>query len=198
MKYMKKLLVLIMVMAVILSTVMVTAFADDGTASGTGSVTATVPVDGTITSLTISVTHPTTLAYSIDPNGGEAGTFVAPEIPIKNNTRVPVNVTVQSLKSSAGGTIQFTDVAESAKDWRNLNLVDSKKYIALGVKVKSADGWNSGYAQGTHFAVNDNPTLFGSLPADATGTLTMVANYGLAFDQPYTAMHSLILMFNLV
>jgi len=195
---MRKLLALIMVMVAVLSTATVTAFADDEISSGTGSVSATVPVDGTITSLVISVTHPTTLAYLIDPNGEEAGTFIAPDIAITNNTKVPVNVTVQSLSSCAGGTIQFTDVGSNDRDWRNLNLADSKKYIALGIKVKDATGWNAGYDQNVHYAFNFSPTLFGSLPANATGNLTLVANFGLAFDQSYTAMHSLVLMFNLV
>jgi hypothetical protein len=195
---MKKLLAFIMVMAAILSTATVTAFADDGTSSETGNVTVTVPVDGTIDALMISITHPTTLAYTIDPNSGEAGTFIAPDIPITNNTKVPVNVTVQSLKSCAGGTIQFTDVGSNDRDWSNLNLADSKKYIALGIKVKDATGWNTGYDQGVHYAFNFSPILMGSLPVNATGNLTLVANFGLAFDQSYTAMHNLVLMFNLV
>lgn len=198
MKYrMKRILFVVLAIMAVLSTATVTAFADDGTSSGTGDVTATVPVDGTITSLIISVTHPTTLAYLIDPNGGDNGNFIAPDISITNNTRVSVNVTVQSLKSCPGGTIQFTDVGRNDRDWRNLNLVDSKTYIALGIKVKNSEGWFTGFNEGTHYAFQNVPTLIGVLPTDATGTLTMVANFGLAFDQAYTAKHSLVLMFNL-
>lgn len=195
---MKKLLTLLMAVMAIFCTTAVTAFADDGTSTGTGDITATVPVEGSISALTISVTHPATLAYTIDPNSGDTGEFIASDIPVTNNTKVPVNITVQSLTSSTGGTIQFTDVANDAKDWANLNLADSKTYIALGVNIKEAIGWSEGYDEGVHYAIETEPTLFGSLPADSTGTLTMVADFGLAFDQSYTAMHSLIFMFNLV
>lgn len=193
----KILLTMVAVMLLLISSA-VPAFASDTVSSGDGDVSATVPVEGSINALTISVTHPATLAYTIDPNTGAMGDFIAPEIPITNNTKVPVNITVQSLASSAGGTLQFTDVASDAKDWANLNLNDSKTFIALGVKAKDATGWNAGYEEGIHYAVKTDPTLFGSLPANEVGTLTMVANFGLAFDQSYTAMHNLIFMFNLV
>jgi hypothetical protein len=147
--------------------------------------------------LVISVTHPTTLTYLIDPNGGDSGNFIAPDISITNNTRVPVNVTVQSLESCLGGTIQFTGVGSNDRDWNHLNLADSKTYIALGIKVKNSEGWITGFNEGTHYAFQNVPMLIGALPADTTGALTMVANFGLAFDQSYTAMHSLVLMFNL-
>ena len=195
---MKKILLSMVAVMLLLIATAVPAFASDTTATGTGDVSSTVPVEGTIEALTISVTHPATLAYTIDPNTGENGDFIAPDIPITNNTKVPVNITVQSLASSTGGTLQFTDVANDAKDWANLNLADSKTYLALGVKVKDAVGWNVGYDVSTHYAVKADPTLFGSLPAATTGTMTLEANFGLAFDQSYTAMHSLIFMFNLV
>lgn len=195
---MKKILITMAAVMLLLISTAVPAFASDATSTGEGDVSATVPVEGTIEALTISVTHPATLAYTIDPNTGENGDFIAPDIPITNNTKVPVNITVQSLASSAGGTLQFTDVANDAKDWANLNLADSKTYLALGVKVKDTAGWNTGYDVSTHYAVKADPTLFGSLPANVTGMMTLDANFGLAFDQSYTAMHSLIFMFNLV
>lgn len=194
----KKTIAMLVVVMLLVMVTSVTALADDATSTGDGDVTATVPVEGSINALTISVTHPATLAYTIDPNTGANGDFIAPDIPITNNTKVPVNITVQSLASSTGGSIQFTDIAQDAKDWANLNLVDSKTYIALGIKIKDAVGWNVGYDTDAHYAVKADSTLFGSLPANATGTMTMEANFGLAFDQSYTAMHSLIFMFNLV
>jgi len=195
---MKKFLLSIVAVMLLLVSTAVPALADDTTTTGDGDVTATVPVEGTIEALTISVTHPATLAYTIDPNTGENGDFIAPVIPITNNTKVPVNVTVQSLASSAGGTLQFTDVAEDAKDWVNLNLADSKTYLALGIQIQSVFGWNPGFTIDTHYAVDVNSDFFGSLPANTMGELSLTANHGLAFDQSYTAMHTLVFMFNLV
>lgn len=195
---MKKILLMIMAVVLLLISMAVPALAADTISTGEGDVSATVPVEGTIGALEISVTHPATLTYSINPNAGANGDFIAPDIPITNNTKVPVNVTVQSLASSAGGTLQFTDVAKDAKDWVNLSLADSKTYLALGIKVKDTSGWNAGYDMNTHYAVKADPTLIGSLPANAMGTMKLEASFGLAFDQTYTAMHSLIFMFNLV
>ena len=120
------------------------------------------------------------------------------EITLVNNTLVPVNVTVQSFLSSAGGTIQFVDVGVAEKDWANLNKADSKEFIALGMEIQSAMEWNTGYNENTYYAADGVPSLFGILNYNAMGSLSLVAEHGLAFDQAYTAMHSLIFMFNLV
>ena len=58
------------------------------TATGTGDVLSTVPVVGSINALEISITHPLTISYSINPNMEES--FVCPDIEIKNNSLVPV------------------------------------------------------------------------------------------------------------
>lgn len=162
----------------------------------TNAVESTIPMNGTVSAITISVTHPASVAYTIDPNL-EMGTFVAPDIAITNNTKVAVNVSVKSLDSASGGTLQFTDVATDAKEWATLDLEDSKSFIALGVKIDNTDGWNSGYNTDTHYAVDTESTLLGSLDTDATGHMIMTANHGLAFDCNYTALHNLIFMFDL-
>jgi hypothetical protein len=164
------------------------------TDSGTGSVTGNVTINGSISPLTISVTHPINVAYAISP---DAGTFTSPDIGITNNTKTAVNVTVQSLTAASGGTLTFTDVDPAAKSWNTLNNADSKKYIALGVKAKDSTGWSSGYSTATHWATTASPLLVGSLNPATTGTLTLTADYGLAFDAAYTANHSLVFLFQL-
>ena len=173
-------------------------FAADTTDTGTGNVNGIVTINGTISPLTISVTHPVNVAYAIDPNSGTNGTFTAPDVKITNNTKVAVNVTVTALTSAPGGTLTFTDVDSASKTWDTLNLVDSKKYIAIGIKAKDSTGWNSGYSTATHWAVNKTPTMIGSLSSAATGTLMLTADYGLAFDDGYTANHDLEFLFQLV
>lgn len=186
--------------AAIVGTFGITAFAattDSTTDTGTGTVNGTVTVNGSISPLTISVTHPLNAAYAIDPNSGASGTFTSPDITVQNNTKVPINVTVNSLTATSGGTLTFTDVLPSAKTWSSLNLADSKKYIALGILIKSSTGWTTGYNTSTMYAASGTPTMFGTLPAAATGTLNLTADFGLAFDGAYTADHSLVFMFQL-
>jgi hypothetical protein len=108
-------------------------------------------------------------------------------------------VTVKSLASAPGGTLQFADVANDAYDWANLGLDDTKAYISMGVRIASdPTGWEAGYNTATRYAVDAGDALFGSLGTGSTGHMTMVANHGYAFDQNYTAVHNLVLMFDLV
>ena len=172
----------------------VPAFAADKTDTGTGNVTGNVTVNGSISPLTISVTHPINVAYAISP---DAETFTAPDIKVTNNTKVAVIATVESLKAASGGSLTFTDVDPSAKAWRSLNLADSKKYIALGIAAKGNSGWNSGYSTSTHWAVNDSPLQVGTLNPNTSGALSLTADYGLAFDGAYTANHQLDFQFQL-
>jgi hypothetical protein len=172
----------------------VPAFAADKTDAGTGSVTGNVTINGSILPLTISVTHPINVAYAISP---DAETFTAPDITVTNNTKVAVIATVESLKAASGGSLTFTDVDPSAKAWRSLNLVDSKKYIALGISAKGNSGWNNGYSTSTHWAVSDSPLQAGTLNPNTSGVLSLTADYGLAFDGAYTANHQLVFQFQL-
>ena len=189
----KKLLAGIMTAAV-LSLTAIPVFAANTTDTGTGSVTGNVTINGTISPLTISMTHPVNAAYAISP---DAGTFTAPDISVTNNTKTAVNVTVQSLSATTGGSLTFNDVDPSAKSWSTLDNADSKKYIALGVLAKGPTGWNSGYNTSTYWAVTKTPMLVGSLNPSATGAMNLTADYGLSFDGTYTANHNLVFLFQL-
>jgi hypothetical protein len=190
----RKVLAGIITFAVLGVTAAVPAFAADKTDTGTGSVTGNVTINGSISPLTISVTHPINVAYAISP---DAETFTAPDITVTNNTKVAVIATVEFLKAASGGSLTFTDVDPSAKAWRSLNLADSKKYIALGIAAKGNSGWNSGYSASTHWAVNDSPLQVGTLNPSTSGALSLTADYGLAFDGAYTANHQLVFQFQL-
>lgn len=162
--------------------------------SGTGAVNGSVEIDGNIVPLTISVTHPTVVTYTINANND---TFVADPIGVTNNTTVPVNVSVESLKSTTGGTLQFTDVEPAAEDWANLDTADTKKYIALGVGITDSTGWNTGYDTDTDWSADNAAVTFGTLASTKTGNLALTAKYGLAWDNTYTAKHELDFLFNL-
>ena len=199
MKYkLRKIITMMVVMALLVAATSVTAFAADTTTTGEGDASTPIPVEGTISALTVSVTHPATIAYSIDPNTGDTTDLVAPDILLVNNTLAPIKVTVESMFSTLGGTLQFTDVMPADKDWENLSVADSKEFIALGLRIPSAMEWNTGYNEGTYYAADMILVEFGTLNSNCTGGLTLVANHGLAFDQANTSMHSLFFMFNLV
>jgi hypothetical protein len=195
----RKIFMMMVVVALIVAATTATALADDTITTGEGDASATVPVEGTISALTVSVTHPATIAYSIDPNTGDTYGIIAPEITLVNNTLVPVRVTVESMFSTPGGTLQFADVLPTDRDWANLSVADSKEFIAIGLEIPpNAMEWNVGYNTGTYYAADMTMVEFGTLNYGCMGVLTLVANHGLAFDQAYTSMHSLFFMFDLV
>jgi hypothetical protein len=143
----------------------------------------------------VSVTHPVSVDYSINPNNSPS--FMAPDIPITNNSDMPITVTITELKSISGGSLTFADVDPSSKNWNLLDLADSKKYIALGTKVKNSIGWNSGYNTATFWSVSTAPMLVGVLNPSVTGTLTLSADSGLAFDNTYSVAHSISFLFQI-
>ena len=163
---------------------------------GAAPVESTLLVNGTLEATTLSVTHPTSVSYVINPNLS-VDAFVASEIPIVNNSEAPINVTVKSLSSTAGGTLQFTDVASDAYSWENLNKADTKTYIALGIKIDNAEGWSGGYNAATRYAVDSGNTLFGTINPGDTAKMVLEAHHGYAFDESYTAAHNLVFMFDL-
>jgi hypothetical protein len=193
----KTILMFAVAMLLILATT-ATAFAEDTTTAGEGDASATVPIEGSISALTVSVTHPATVTYVIDPNTGDTNGIISPEILLVNNTLAPVKVAVESMFSTTSGMLEFADVLPTDRDWANLSVADSKEFIALGIRIPSAMEWNAGYDETTYYAADMAFVEFGTLNYNSMGVFTLVANHGLAFDQTYTAMHSLIFMFSLV
>lgn len=171
------------------------ALADDTTVTGTNSATSTMTASGSIAATTISITHPASVNYTIDPN---SKTFTAPDITIKNNSSAAVVVAVTSLKANPGTTttIGFTDVLPVAKDWANLNTADSKTYIALGIKA-STTGWSTGYNTATHYAADISSFQVGTLAAGKSAALNLVANFGYAYNMIYYSSHSIGFSFTL-
>ena len=107
----RKVFMMVIAVALLVAATSVTALADDTTTTtGEGDASTPIPIEGSISALTVSVTHPATISYTIDPNNGDTTGIIAPEITLVNNTLAPVRVTVESMFSTPGGTLQFADV----------------------------------------------------------------------------------------
>ena len=170
-----------------------------GIASGTGSVQKAIPMEGYILPLTLSVTHPITVAWSINPNNDVP--FSAPDFQITNNSKVGIHVILKSLSAATGpatgnpAEILLTDVAANAKDWTNLNRLDSMKYIALGLQANPTSGWRTGFRETAAYAVDINNTPLGELAAEQSGSIGITANHGLAISSAFVAAHTLVFTF---
>lgn len=150
----------------------------------------------------VSVTHPVSVNYSINPNN--ATPFTASDIPITNNSGFPVKVSIQSMSASSSGSIQLNDVTPSKyADWSILTAAQTKSDLALGVSVKETSSGTSSWSEinvsSPIYAANlSSKTLLGTLnPNGAKGTLALTAKCGLAWDKTYTAAHNLVLLFEL-
>jgi len=167
------------------------------TTQGTGDVEGVVPIIGTINALTVSVTHPINISYTIDPNIDDG--FYCPDINIKNNSKVPVKIHIESFLASSEGGNTFIDVLPDDYDWDNLNRQESNSLIALGIQYVDRDSWQNSQSLFDEpvYAVEIDNTYAGALNKGETGGFNLSASHGLAFDGSCSAKHELILMITL-
>lgn len=197
---------LVLFASLLISVPVIPALAVDTTDTGTDQVNATIPVACSFDATTLQIEHPVTIDYTIGNNS-----IIAPDITIKTNNYPAIKVKLLQFKSTAGGDIQFTDVASDAKVWANLNNADSKAFIALGIGAYGT-GWQGstveGYVAPHMYAVNSDTIQsgggmdLGTIPGatsywGASAVLRIDGYCGSAFDKAYTAKHALILEFEL-
>lgn len=164
---------------------------------------ATVDNAGNVSSVThypvdelVSVTHPVSIGYSIDPNSNTP--FTAPDIPITNHSTFPVRVSVAGLKATAG----IGDAAPTSySDWNSLTAAQTGSEIALGVGISktAGSGWTA-VDQTTPVYTDDlaSEVSLGTLGANgASGNLALTAKFGLAWANARTVSHELILNFTI-
>lgn len=151
----------------------------------------------------VSVTHPISISYTIDPDSSTP--FIAPSLPITNNSTIPIKVSVQSLASTSGGSLRFNDVSPSKyADWSKLSAAQTKSDIALGLHVQETSPGGGTWSEIDQTSplysasIAGKKTLLGVLnPDGAQGNLAVTAKCGLAWDRTYTAAHNLSLIFEL-
>ena len=161
----------------------------------------TFPVTVSNIDRTVTVTHPISVNYSINPNS--AAPFSCPDIKITNNSRIKVQVSVQQFRATTSGSVSLTDVLPTKySNWSRLTRNQTTTDIAMGLRIKETgtgtSTWYSILNPGTLYAANiSSKTLLGILyPNGATGNLSVTANCGLAWDRAYTSAHELVLMFD--
>ncbi|MDF1493937.1 hypothetical protein [Caproiciproducens sp. CPB-2] len=144
----------------------------------------------------VSVTHPVSISYTIDPNSDTP--FTAPDIPITNNSTFPVGVSVAGLKATAG----IGDAAPTSySDWNSLTAAQTGSGMALGVEIGKTAG--SGWTK----IDRDAPVYMGDLASEvplgtlgangASGDLALTAKFGLAWANARTVSHELTLDFTI-
>ena len=144
----------------------------------------------------VSVTHPVSIGYSINPNSSTP--FTAPDIPITNHSTFPIRVSVVGLKATSG----IGDTAPTAySDWNSLTAAQTGSEMALGVGISkiSSSGWTA-VDRATPVYTGDlaSEVPLGTLGANgASGNLELTANFGLAWANARTVSHELTLDFTI-
>jgi hypothetical protein len=170
------------------------------TVTDTAGNAATVPVIVSNITQMVSVTHPVSAAFAINPNASPV--FTAANIPLTNNSLIPVKVSVQSLAEIAGGTISLKDVVPTKySDWSKLTALQTQSDIALGIKVTETstgpNTWSEIDTTGPLYAANLTAgTQMGVLNAGGAGNLSLSALCGLAWSSSYTNQRQLTLVFS--
>lgn len=185
----RKMIALLALIAMVLSLSIVPVFATD-TATGTGSAEGDVTLNGSVSALNISVTHPISIAWSVNPN---TATVTFPNITITNNTAVTINVKLDDLYVDTAGVTDSG--SREASVWTNMSAADAPKNIAVGIKRGAAAGWGGTWT-GTFWA--DSPAVdVGTIAASEGASLTGEVQYALAFSSTTTFTHTLELIFTL-
>ena len=144
----------------------------------------------------VSVTHPVSISYAIDPNSNMP--FTAPDIPITNHSTFPVQVSVAGLRATSG----IGDAAPTAySDWNSLTAAQTGSEMALGVGISkiSGSGWTAVDRESPIYTGDlASEVPLGTLGANgASGNLALTAKFGLAWSNARTVSHELILNFTI-
>ena len=144
----------------------------------------------------VSVTHPVSISYAIDPNSNTP--FTAPDIPITNHSTFPVRVSVAELKATSG----IGDAAPTSySDWNNLTAAQTGSGIALGVGISQTAGSGWTVVDRTTPVYTGDTTSevpLGTLGANgASGNLALTAKFGLAWVKATNVSHELTLDFDI-
>lgn len=181
----------------------VSAFADDSTHSQQGGVLSTnATIDGSIAATNIVIEHPLNVAYTLDPTKSGYDSFVSGALTVKNDTIVPVDVTIESIaadKTTGTGILNFTDISPitySDAQWAALGLADSKSKIAIALNTDYTQGWLNQGARTQTYAT-DGTQEIGTLATGSSADFTVSAKHGMSFDGSYTSQHDVVFEFNL-
>ena len=184
---MKKFLLLTLIMVTLMST---SIFAQSGVTEVTGTIQASI----------LDVDIPTVASFTINPNGP---TFTSPDMIITNNSTFPVTLSLSSFDNQVDSENQFTEVGIADKDWDNLGISESSKYIYLAIGAK--DSYEDGYIINREW-LNDVSAVevqaaqveCGSVAPMSDITLNFKGEYGKAFQQTITTTYDLMFLVSIM
>lgn len=136
----------------------------------------------------ISALVPAQVSFTLNPNqpvnftsdtsGNKA--FSAAPIVFRNTGKYPLLFSVDSI-AEKGNVPKVVDEREFTDDeWRNMNWLETKKYIAFGFETPDTSAWNS-LANSSGWYCPSQPYIIGSLDAGKEASQLLKAKYGTAW-----------------
>ncbi len=169
---------------------------DTTSATGSGHVQSALRIVGAASPLTITVTHPLTLAWSIDPNRTEP--FLAPPFAVENHSHCALRVSIGGWAQDECEAASWEDVLpDHFPDWSVIPACEAESKIAIGLRPVAAPGWEPAVPHATCWSAQPGEAVCGTLQADASGVFAWDVRHGLAVTRAWGARHTLVLMFQL-
>jgi len=184
---MKKIILMTLVLAMIFN---VTANAQTNVTELTGTIQASI----------LDVDIPTVASFTINPNGP---TFSTPDLIVSNHSTMPITLSIAGFDNKDGSDNQFTEVGENEKDWDNLGISESSKYLYLAIVAK--DSHEMGYIINREWLndvsakeVQAGPVECGSIAPLRNVTLNFKSEFGKAFQESFTTTYNLMFVVSIM
>jgi hypothetical protein len=140
----------------------------------------------------ITITHPISTSFSLDPNNTTA--FTSADMSIVNGSTFPVSVSLSALTNSSG----FTEIQPTAfSNWSALTSSETAANIAIGLGIDTSNetGWLTVTNSMIQYGPISSAVKLGVLSASGTGYLYLSGDCGRAWSSDTTINASISLLF---
>lgn len=166
--------------------------------------TASTVVNGNVAASVLSVSVPSSLAFTVDPNDLDT-TYVSSEANIINNTNAPIEVWVaagnSNFKQSTSSSWKPVDYLPGELDWSNLGKTQSESSLALGIKINDPTEWRKVILTDTLWVKEQNnigaAVIFGELNALSSAKVSLEVHHGNAFSEVKSCQYDVVWSFAL-
>lgn len=151
-----------------------------------------VTINGEVTATVITVTVPTAMSFTINPNAEPS--FVSSTADIVSKTAAKLDVDVLGFRSDTNNGTKV--VAPDRVKWDELGVTETKRQIALGVKAAEETIWSPAEPAA---AYDDASATAGTILVAPNGTvpISLDAKYGKAWISSDVLKYNLFLRISL-
>lgn len=128
------------------------------------------------------------------------GTTHISEFTLSNNSGTPIEIGVALSQDTEHSTVKFENVLPEEKDWDNLNLLESRQYMAFGTEINDVSQWL--YVVNKEVYLNDSSSgenkVLGGLAGYRDANLRLVMRSGKVFDEEVLFKYNIQFIFDVL